>query len=196
MRKILEALAGTAELMSKELSPGALKMMAVDLQDYPEGEVISALVNLRKTSGRFALDEIIKQIEKLKPDGRPGAEEAWAKIPRDEYASVVWTEEMANAFFIALPLLNEGDQIAARMAFKEAYLRLVEQSKRDGVAAKWHASLGHDQLGRKAVLVDAVQRGLLSAEQVAGLLPHSDDGIGIAACLIGNPPLQIESANV
>lgn len=171
MKKILEALAGTAELMGKELSPVALSMMAKDLSEYPADSIIEALTALRKSSSRFTLDEIIKKIESIQPNGRPSSDEAWAMIPRDESASVVMTEEMAEALHIAQPLLDEGDQVAARMAFKEAYTRIIEANKRKGVAVKWFPSLGHDKAGREAVLTEAARLGRLSESHVAGLLP-------------------------
>lgn len=172
MRKLLEAIAVTAELMGREISPGAAAVMAKDLSAYPPEVVIQALVNLRRAPGaRFALDAVIVQIERLQPDGRPGADEAWAMIPRDEDASVVMTDEMAEAYGIALPLLEEGDQVAARMAFKDAYTRIVEQHKLADVKPKWFPSLGRNTEARERALADAVQKGRLGVEHVACLLP-------------------------
>ncbi len=42
-------------------------------------------------------------------DGRPGPEEAWALVPKDEETSVVMTEEMAAAAGAARPLIEGGD---------------------------------------------------------------------------------------
>lgn len=172
MQKILENLAATAELMGQTLSPTAIHMMAKDLQQYPLSTVIEALSRLRRESkGRFSLAAIIDQVEQLQPDGRPGADEAWAMIPRDEYASCVMTEEMGEALHVAQPLLNEGDQVAARMAFKEAYTRLVDANKRAGIKPKWFPSLGMDKEAREAVLAEAVRLGRLGADHAMGLLP-------------------------
>lgn len=116
--------------------------------------------------GRFAPlpADIVAQIEGAKTDGRPGPEEAWsvALSAADEAKSLVWTDEMAQAWGICKAVFDTGDQIGARMAFKEAYARLVTESRAHGVAVKWTASLGHDANGRDEVIERA---------QLAGLLP-------------------------
>jgi hypothetical protein len=142
------------------------------LIEYDLADVAAAFADhLRR--GRFAPKpaDIIQAIEKLRPDGRPGADEAWSMIPRDEHTSVVWTDEMAEAWSISQPLLDEGDQVAARMAFKEAYTRIVEANKRNSIKPKWFPSLGTDKNGREAVLADAVRLGRISADHAVGLLP-------------------------
>ena len=172
MQKILESIAATAELMGQQLSPTAAAIMANDLSAYPVEVVVEALAMLRRESKyKMTLAGVIEQIEKLQPDGRPGADEAWAMIPRDEYASVVWTDEMSVAFGIAQPLLDEGDQVAARMAFKEAYSRIVAANKLTGIKPKWTPSLGHDKEGRTAALADAVRLGRIGSDHATGLLP-------------------------
>lgn len=44
-------------------------------------------------------------------------------LPRNEADTAVWTQEMADAWRVALPLIRSGEIVAARMAFKEAYWR-------------------------------------------------------------------------
>jgi len=172
MRKLLEGIAATAEIMGREISPAAAMVMAQDLSQYPSDVVMQALANLRRDAkARFSTGAIIEQIEKLQPDGRPGADEAWAMIPMDEYTSAVMTQEMAEALHIAQPLLDAGDKIAARMSFKEAYARIVEANKRNGIKPSWFPSLGHDKEGRDTVLAEAVRLGRLTADHAIGLLP-------------------------
>ena len=125
------------------------------------------------TTNKFAPRpaDIITIIERSSPDGRPSADEAWAMIPRDEYASAMMTDEMQSALHIAQPLLDEGDQIAARMAFKQAYDRLVDENKRAGIKAKWNVSLGWDVQGREPVIAEALRLGRIGAEHAIKLLP-------------------------
>lgn len=107
-------------------------------------------------------------------DGRPGVEEAWAAVPLDEGATVVWTGEMAEAFGLCSALVNAGDRIGARMAFKEVYIRLVAQARQAGKPVRWIASLGSDIEGRKRALAAAVQAGNMTAEiayEACPLLP-------------------------
>jgi hypothetical protein len=58
-------------------------------------------------------------IERL-DDGRPGAEEAWAMVPKDEEESAVITGEMRFAMGVALRLLADGDAIASGDTSKPA----------------------------------------------------------------------------
>lgn len=106
--------------------------------------------------------DILAQIEsRAQNDGRPDAEEAWALsvCARDEGATVVWTDEMAEAYGICLPVLNGGDEVGARMAFKSAYARLVDLARAGGKPAKWSASLGHNKLEQTATLTRHAQLG-------------------------------------
>lgn len=172
MQKLFNEISVTAELMGQAISPMASSVMGEDLSKYPREIVFEALARLRREAkGRFSLAAVIEQIEKLQPDGRPGADEAWAMIPRDEQISAMMTEEMAEAWGIALPLLNEGDQVAARMAFKEAYQRIIERNKQAGISLKWFPSLGRDPEMRTTVLQEAVRLGRLGAEHAERIVP-------------------------
>lgn len=118
--------------------------------------------------GKFAPTpaDIIAQIDAHSSDGRPGVEEAWAMIPVDEAATIVWTAEMAEAYGACAPLLARGDGVAARMAFKEVYERSVALARHSGRGVEWSASLGHDLEQRKRALQAAVQAGRIS-ERIA-----------------------------
>lgn len=105
-------------------------------------------------------------------------------IPRDEAASVVWTEEMAQAFGVAIGLLEEGDQVAARMAFLERYRTLVQSARNAGELVHWTPSLGTDRLGREAALIAARDKGRLTHAHVAGLLPHREEQSGKVLAMI------------
>lgn len=171
MKKLLEALAATVEVMGQQISPIAISMMAKDLSVYRPDDVIAALQIVRTGSQRFSLKAIVDALDKVCPDGRPGADEAWAMIPRDEHVSAVMTEEMSEAMGIAQPLLDEGDQVAARMAFKDAYNRIVETNKMSGVDPKWFPSLGCDAEMRVTVMNEAVRLGRLTADHAAKSVP-------------------------
>ena len=73
------------------------------------------------------------------------ANEAWATCPKDEYKSAAMCEEIGNALGVAQDLINDGDMIAARMAFIEHYNRLVEQAKMEGRKPEWFTSYGFDK---------------------------------------------------
>ena len=111
--------------------------------------------------------DVIAQIQSIvADDGRPGAEEAWASAFRatDEAVTVVWTAETAEAFGVVRPLVLAGDEVAARMAFKESYARLVSEARERRVPVSWSATLGHDTAARNVALLQHVEAGRLSAD--------------------------------
>lgn len=166
---LIDGLAVTAELTGTELSKAAVKVMALDLAAYPLPQVLGALTRCRRElKGRLTVAAVIERLD----DGRPGPNEAWAMIPQDEEGSVVWTEEMAQAFGIAAPLISQDQIIAARSAFIEAYQARVATARADRVPPKWTPSLGHDVSGRETALRDAEQKGRLTRDHVALLLPN------------------------
>lgn len=159
---------------TKTLSAEAMTLWWNILERYELAEIRDALfryLDSKECAFPPQPGQISNIIRDMKPDGRPGPDEAWAMIPRDEYASVVMTEEMVEALQFAQPLLDEGDQVAAWMAFKEAYARIVEQNRRTGIAPKWFPSLGRDIAGREKALAEAVRMGRLTVNHAVGLLP-------------------------
>lgn len=109
---------------------------------------------------------IIEQIERAaKNDGRPGVEEAWAisLAARDERDTVVWTNECAQAWGMAAPVMDIGDEVGARMAFKEAYARLVAEARARREPASWEMSEGFDKDRRRAAILHAIEAGRIPA---------------------------------
>jgi hypothetical protein len=111
----------------------------------------------------------------LANDGRPGAEEAWAIAitGKDESATIVWTTEMSEAFGICKSVLDAGDEVGARMAFKEAYQRLVGIARANQWAPQWNASLGFDKEQQGRALAEAVKLGRISQSGFLELAPPS-----------------------
>lgn len=168
---LIKAVAVTAELCGRTFSEAAAEVFVNDLAQYPEHQVIGALSRCRReVRGLLTVQDVVSRLE----DGRPGADEAWAQMPFDEDATIVWTEEMCQAWGVAQPLLYAGDKVAARMAFKDAYAKLVSQAREQGRPPKWSASLGQDPRGRETALRDAEERGLLPREHVQKLLPRAE----------------------
>ena len=100
------------------------------------------------------LADVISRLD----DGRPGAEEAWSMMPRGEDLSAVWTEEMAAAFSVCGEYLENGQEIEARLAFKEKYSALVSDARDNGRPVYWSATLGHTSDGREEAKHEAVNR--------------------------------------
>ena len=108
--------------------------------------------------------DILAQIDRAAADdGRPEDAEAWATALRasDESTTVVWTAETAEAWGICQPVMQAGDEVGARMAFKAAYNRLVSASRDRREPIRWVVSEGHDAAVRDDALRLAVESGRL-----------------------------------
>ena len=154
---VLQELAATAEICGSQLGEFAIQLLAEEISRYPDEIIRPALARTRRElKGRMTLAEILSRID----DGRPGPEQAWAMLPRSEYETVVWTEEMASAS----AGLDVHDRTgAARAAFRETYTRGVADGRASGKEVNWIASLGWDKPMRIEALRDAVKEGKLSA---------------------------------
>lgn len=168
---LVDAILVTSEICGQTLSAAAARILAGDLADFEETAILGALSRCRmEVQGRLKVSDIVVRIA----DGRPDAEEAWNMLPRDETASAVWTEEMARAWGLALPLLEAGDIGAARNAFGDHYAKAVQQARMRREPVRWMPSLGSDVKAREAVVLDAVRKGRLTVTQASALLPPGD----------------------
>jgi hypothetical protein len=107
-------------------------------------------------------------------DGRPGPEEAWARMPKGERMeedSVVWCEEERTAYGACRSLLVDGDLIGARMAFKERYEKEVAQARSQGKPIQWLISQGFDVEHRLTTLATAVQEKRMSLQSALNFVP-------------------------
>jgi hypothetical protein len=198
-KSFAELMKATLGIYDKEITKETLVIWWNALSAYSIEIVREALSRhvKDKANGRFAPKpaDVIAMIDRISPDGRPGADEAWAIYPRSEADSAVLNDEISYAAQVAQPLLDEGDTIAARMAFKDAYNRIVEQNKANGIKPKWFPSLGHNPDGRKAALDDAVNKNRISLDYAQSLLPAPKDG-GFVAGLLGGMKLLTKSNEV
>lgn len=174
----------------REATTEMLRLAFGILRRFPIEDVQAGIAQHMNRS-RFAPTpaDIVSVIEARKPDGRPTADEAWALAltASDEEETVVWTREMAEASAAAMPILEAGDKVGARMAFKAAYDRFVDEARAANVPAKWEVSLGHDPARRQAAITKAVISGLVAHDRVAHLLssPMNEAGQAIAGLLVG-----------
>jgi hypothetical protein len=149
------------------MSEAAAKVMCADLAAYPEEQIMAALTRCRKElQGKLTLQAIITRLG----DGRPSSDEAWAMLPKDEATSAVLTQETLAAMNPAMQLYHEGDEVGARMAFRETYNREVQQSRDKGVPVCWIPSLGFDKRGRDSVIAEALELGRISFGQAKAII--------------------------
>lgn len=183
---LIDMVVVTAEVMGEQIRPAAAAYMAADLASYPLHVLAKALTACRReVKGRLSLAAVIERID----DGHPAPNEAWAVAIRaaDEAVTVVWTEQTRDAWTAALPLVEAGDNIAARQAFLEVYSRLVKDARAGSGCAVYHPSLGHDVAGRDSALRQAIAAGRLAHEQVAEhlALPPATPAFNPLALLAG-----------
>ena len=174
MKWLMQELAATAEMLDKPISPPVVMMLATDLEDYPREVLAVALKRVRSEgAGKLTSKAIIEAIDAAM--GRPGANEAWATAlsANDERNTVVWTEEMAQAWEVARPVVQGGDEIGGRMAFRDAYERLVRAARDERRAPVVTVSVGWDAELRATAVEKAVKIGYMPGEQAVrhGYMP-------------------------
>jgi hypothetical protein len=143
-------------------------MTVEELSIYPAQNVLTALSRCRKELRKLTLADILDRL----PGGHLGVEEAWSKVSQcmnNEQISIVWTEEMRQAYGAAAALAD--DKVAARMAFKEVYTKLVNEARTSAKTPSWSVSLGFDKALRQEAIEQAVTLNQISAEHGKKLLP-------------------------
>lgn len=161
VRRLVELLVATAEVIGDEIRPSAAALMVEELAAYPQHAVEGALAACRRElKGRLSLAAILERID----DGHPSPNEAWAIAfaAADECNTVVWTAETRDAWDHARALFAAGEKIGARMAFLERYAALLKIARAGRRPAVHEMSLGHDASARDQALRKAVERGQLT----------------------------------
>lgn len=171
----------------RPLSVRAKALFAQQVADYPMRIIRGAIsAHLRGPSGKYTVPmqpaHVIEEITgALANDGRPAVDEAWsiALQIRDEAASARVTPEIVGALAVCRPVLDTGDKVGARMAFKDAYARLVTDARAAGRPTEWTLSLGTDAQRRAEVAEEAVLAGQLQLEHARPLMlaaPRAAEG--------------------
>lgn len=192
-RAFRDLMTGVAVYYDRKLDPTTVAIYWRGLADLPLDavrEALNAHVQDPK-AGQFMpkIADIRRAIESTREDGHPGADEAWsiALQARHESATVVWTEQISDAFFVAaMPLLEEGDKIAARRAFMERYEHNLAEARKQGIDAKWIASLGSNADQRASAIESAQRQGRLTADHAQKLLPAPEGAVPGALLALEN----------
>lgn len=174
--QLVDMIMVTAEVMGHELKPAAVMMMVSDLAEYDFKALAITLTRCRKElTGKLTLKGIL---DLLAPAGGwLTANEAWSRaLPAaDERRTVVWTAEARKAWFVALPMIQAGDKVGARMAFIASYEREVANAKNSGAKPQHEVSPGDDHLLRDAAISQAQSEGLLPAPATQLALPSPEE---------------------
>jgi len=177
----------------KPIGPQQVAMAFELLKGYPLAIVIEGIKAhcVDPVRGQFPPKpaDIVAQMEKWKPQ-RISADEAWTMVPADESETIVWTDEIAEAHAIAA---KEHDRVAARMAFKSAYERIVERNKARNIFPKWVISEGWCAEKRFKAVTDALRLGRLNEQDVDQRFLESPQG-SIAGLLEAHSTFDPEKA--
>ncbi len=184
--QFVEMLQATLEIYGTKLTQGAISIWVAALSEYSLKQLRGALSDYVKTAGtgHFA-PKPADLIELLAgDDGRPGAEEAWALCPMSEWESAYWTDETARAFGAgAADMVNRGDTIGARMAFREVYTRYVSDARANKIPINWFLSQGYDKHDRDVKMSQAISLGRVSLARAKEILPmleyHQEPGANL-----------------
>lgn len=115
-----------------------------------------------------------------KTDDWLGSHEAWAIAEKSigsdgQELTVIWTEQMAQAFSRCEDMIKTGDKYQraeAKKIFCDAYDRLVTQAKDQGLKPIYVTSLGTDKDQAIAAIKQAEVDGFLPAPEAALQLEH------------------------
>ena len=170
-KTLLRMLALTAESCGSEISAELLATWILDLESYQVDAILEALKQVRFFhSGRLTLAAIHDRI----PGGHPSPEQAWAMCPFDESRAAWWTAQMQEAFNAAYDHVEDGDRVAARMTFLEAYRPLLEAARANRETPQWKITLGTDKSATNAAIREGVAKGYISAAGARRMLPEPE----------------------
>lgn len=173
---------------------GALNGMAAAL--FEESATVEQIAVALKACRRVPYPVRLPHILERLPghgtaDGRPEPETAWSMCPKSDDSSVVWTEEMAVAFEGARRLLMDGDAIAARMAFREAYAAELAKARTENRPIRWIVSMGWDKADRVRALSEAVEKKRISADHALELCGEQADTLALQLPAADRERLQL-----
>ncbi len=167
--RFLRSFAANAAVFNRAVTDDVVNIYWVILADYTIDEVESAFVKSLKTSKFFPTPaEIIGLIPSAIADRHVGADEAWGLVLEsfDEFSTVVMTREISEARGLVLDIYESGDVTGARMAFREAYNRIISSAGKP----QWFVSEGFDAARKADAVRKAIQIGRLPAGSEAKYL--------------------------
>jgi len=160
-----------ADYHGADFSPQKVLWLVEDLEGYGVDVIEASWRKYRKSDrGRFmpTAFDLIANIQ----DGRPTAVEAFAMLPHGEDDTVVWTDEMREAWNAAKSHLREKRSSLAYSAFKDRYESLVLEARKNRLEPKWCVSRGISGGSCDAILADAVQKGRISLDYAQQFAPE------------------------
>lgn len=159
---LIEELGATMELSGQQIRPAALALLASDLSHIAKPLLRMALARIRaEHKGQILTGTVLQYVDHAMGRLLPAEAYALALSSSDDSATIVWTNEIADAWAVAAPLLRAGDKFGARQAFVEAYSRITGEARALRQLPQVQVSLGHDPEARTRALQEAMSAGRL-----------------------------------
>lgn len=169
---LIEELGATMELSGQQIRPTALSLLASDLSHIDKALLRLALARIRaEHKGPILTGTVLQYVDHAMGRMLPAEAYALALTSSNQQATVVWTDEIAQAWAVAAPLLDSGDKFGARQAFIEAYGRITGEARALRRRPMVQISLGHDPEARTRAVQEAIASGRLHG----GLEALTDD---------------------
>ena len=186
-------LAATAEAMGQVIGENAAALMIADFRGFHKDQLREALRRVRmEGTGKLTPKALLDQLDAIA--GRPGADEAWALAlqARDESLTVIWTNEIEQAWAAAGVMIKGKDQVGARMAFKQAYDRIVQDARAQLKHPAPVITVGQDKGHRYRVVMEALQANRIPVEMAKTALEgcaQFEDGAFVPLLHSVQPPV-------
>ena len=159
---LAEELGATMELAGQQIRPAALSLLMDDRAHLPKPILQMALARIRaEHRGPILTGTVLQYADHALGRLLPAEAYALAMSSQDERATVVWNNEIAEAWGLAAPLLAVGDKFGARQAFMEGYARITGEARAMRKRPQLQVSLGYDAEGRTRAVQEAIAAGRL-----------------------------------
>lgn len=161
-KRFLEVMNGCAAIFRTEVAKPQIQIYWEILKDFSIEDVEAAISKHMRAAKFFPVPaEIIDRIPAAKANRHIGADEAWGLVLEsfDEFSTVVLTQEISEARGLVLDIYESSDVTGARMAFREAYNRIIASAGKP----QWFVSEGFDSARKADAVAKAVQLGRLPA---------------------------------
>lgn len=180
--RFTQAMAANALVFGRELADETIAIYWAVLREYNIDDISRAfLAHLKKSRFFPTPAELIELIPSSATAKHVGADEAWtiALASFDESRTVVWTHEIAQAKAIVQDIYDAGDTIGARVAFRDAYNRIIATAGRP----EWTVCIGWDAKGRADAVLKSVALGRLPAGSEQRYLPSPEPTVTVLALI-------------
>jgi len=190
MDKLLKAILVACDVTNTKMDDESVKFIHTKLVKYGDDAIKAIEKATEHVEYKLTLASIMKHLPKT--GEHPDAELAWAHVPKTETDTAYVTSAMLGAMDAAQPLYDQGDEVAARMAFKAAYSELIKTTEPDFF---FSGGYGMDyetkQQTKTAAIEKARQYGWLTEEKATRLLTS----IGSPGTSTGLPVLSVASTS-